>query len=525
MGDVKQWVNLDPANAAGFVNRYPKLIDDKGRVGPIVPKLEFENGQPTSAKVRVLLGQDNEMYTDAERERNALYDVHPAERIAKNLGPIMVEASAPVRLPAAGLNKYTFEAKSTTDTRHESSRTVEAHRLIEFHYIYTETIVAAGIDFDINAALSLLDQAKSYLGEFGISFEKAPGGGVAPLASSDVPRALSEDVHPETGRPMPKPFNVIRSASDPIVNSALRAKKPNFVDEKVGVSVVWVSACPRRTLWAKENLTGGKPLQLAVKNSFTFSPPANPPPGWSPGGWMVAMKSLIIELPKDRYRHLWHGLDGGSNQRTFLKSLTLRWANGREITREASHATPFDGPVEKYGGYYAMRVDLSDRWEDIEDLLEEPVVMDVEAYIVAGYSGGFSYARGKNVIVVAVTGGFKDLDRNTTILNILMHELGHRFGMAANGDLPGTLLQRTRKWLHLTDSLTPFHDVHSPDRHGNYYDDDSAKDDEKVHRGPHCRSGKGTADACIMYGSNGGIRFCSGCQRHLRKMDLSDIRR
>ncbi|MFO0613460.1 MAG: hypothetical protein U0414_12765 [Polyangiaceae bacterium] len=527
MTDVKQWVNLDPAQAKAFVSRYPGLIGDEARVGPVTPKVTFENGQPTSAKVRVLPNNQNEGYSDKERERNRRFDILPSERIAKNLGPIMVESATPIDLPAAGLNKYVFEAKSTTDETCEASRTIEAHRLVEWHYVFTETIIAAGIHFDLKKANQLHDEARAYLAEFGISFEKAPGGGLASLAStdSDSPNAFSSDVDPVTRRTV-APLNAIRSASDRLVPRAIAAKPARFVDPKVGVSILWVSAIANRTVWAKRNLTGNKPLR-STQSSFAFPKPPGAAANWSPGGWLLFDKSLLISLPTDPRRHLWYGLDGGDD-RGILRSLTLKWPS-YTLTREASHATAFDPKPDKpYGGYYTMQVDLSDQWENIQDLLDQPVVMDVDAFITGSYTGGFTYGTG-NVLVVAVTGGFEDYTMNQ-IFGILMHELGHRFGLASNGDLSGTAWARASAFLRGKLGLEPFpmtayHKRHTPDQHGDYYDDDSAEEDDKSHQGPHCRSGKGTSDQCVMFGAMGGIRFCSGCQRHLRKVDLSDIRR
>ena len=116
MKTLKHWVNV-PKVANMFTHEGADIPFD--RLGPVKPKLTFKNDGAGAVKVRVVPEGGNIAYGEGtnigvETWRNPYFRMESAGRVLKQDGPTdFIPADAEVRLPAAGGNRYRFEAMDT----------------------------------------------------------------------------------------------------------------------------------------------------------------------------------------------------------------------------------------------------------------------------------------------------------------------------------------------------------------------------------------------------------------------------
>lgn len=488
MTTIKQWVNLP---------KDKRLLDheeifSEERLGALSPKLTFKAGDAGVAQVRLVPDGGNLVYADgkdAERSRNLHYNIQSqGVRTLKQAGPTDLDArDTVITLPACGGNKYYFEARDAAGKVVRSKSTVEAHRCLHYQVFASEGIFAHN-----PAGLAAMDDAVA-------SAVRSFAGSQRNIRLVRVAR--------DSAMPMTGVFTVRTPAADKVAGGneplflALVQSQTKFVRKQLGVGIAFVPYLVKKMM---RDLTFPATLQLKAGRGVL--------PGgiiWSYDG-TAKKETLFLEIPA-AMGFLWHGIQDPAEKPAFLRSLKLVWPSTKGVLpRDSTHvslvAIPGAPKKKEYGGYRKFAVRLSD-FTDLPNHIGGSAGLQMGLDTVHSWVNGRSY--GTNVIAVATRVFFEDRAAEG-VKDTLLHELGHRFGMVANGNRSKLL-----RWRE-----------HTPDAPSTYYDEETDK--KLSHVGRHCKAGAPKQNTCIMYGSSGGRvghDFCPDCGKALRKMDLTDITR
>lgn len=149
---------------------------------------------------------------------------------------------------------------------------------------------------------------------------------------------------------------------------------------------------------------------------------------------------------------------------------------------------------------------------------------------VRGFSGGFAY-NGINLLAICTKSWWDPKDLGSAVQTVV-HEVGHKVGMAAHGDKPayGGTPAAISASAAMKNTL--------PNSHPNLYGDIRGTNDQD-HQGPHCSNGAAWdstkprgqrwsgSPGCTMFGANAisgnsaPEGFCSDCSKLVRKLDLT----
>ncbi|MBD8528854.1 MULTISPECIES: hypothetical protein [unclassified Massilia] len=218
-------------------------------------------------------------------------------------------------------------------------------------------------------------------------------------------------------------------------------------------------------------------------------------PGSAPALITIAAQPDALTLTSEPY-FLWYAL--GPSESWFVSARFIKTGGSKadviNIPREK--CTPVPSSSASPQAAYVVQIDVS--------ALPHPTgTIELVVNIVDRMRAGISFSGG-NLICVCTKAWWSTVDAKMQN-EVIVHELGHKIGMAADGS--GKL----------------------PDKTGSWYDD------AKGHRGDHCFHGLSAtqtrydSDAdlnlskCVMYGAANGLSdFCVNCAPAVRKVDLSD---
>lgn len=437
--DLKQYINLPKQDA--FVDG-TKILN-KAQLGqhPRI-KVAFDKPGEHTFKLKLVPDASNQVYTASEKTRNTNF-VHTEQVLdltTDSNGEKIIEGSD-IKLSAAGNDVFSLQANDENAVEVNSSGKVKNKRM----FYLTEAKMQG-----LTSIASNLNVAEAEYAKHGIDFTILP--------AVNIPH-------------MPNIGN--RAEKDQFKQSviaAYSASQTAVAKGKYGIAVVYTD-------------------QLAVKESNQRVRKFNIT-GGSPNPVMIA-----IENTRYQSKSLWHNIVPGED---WFVSCHFIKNGGNPSTDKIIIPKSKCTPIQKVGA----AIDNCDYVNvDVSWLPNETGTIKLYVNWVESFKAGLSFG-GTNIVAICTRIYWKD--KLTPMQNLcVIHELGHQFNMACNGD-------NTKKL---------------PDATPNYYS----------RKGSHCHSGiplqssknyhkknlKKNAN-CVMYGTLGKSRtaFCYDCSIAIKKVDL-----
>lgn len=440
---VKQFVNLSESDS--FVDG--KIVPNAYRTGNKIRLKVFFNKPGTySFMVKCEPLDGNAQYTAGELARN------PRFAYQKEQKSYTTERDGSLALPledffvgAAGNDKYVFRATDASGVT-VSTGILEVHRLIYYVELKMRSLTSCA------SSLALVEQVYA---KHQIKLLKLP--------------AVEMAYMPNIGHDDTETFET--NARSAYSKSLAVEKQPH------AIAIAY---------------TG----QLAVKQkNFRVRKSAAVGPGSAPVLITIAAEpDASGSIPEPYF--LWHGLEPGENWFVSARFIKAGGSTVDAISIPVEKCTPLASNSAIPQQPNAVRIDVS-----ALPLATGKIYLVVN--IVDRMRGGISFSGG-NLICVCTKAWWSTFAPKMQN-EVIVHELGHKMGMAANGS--GKLPDKTVSWY----------------------------DDAKGHRGNHCFYGLSATQArydsdadvdgskCVMYGAtNDHSDFCVNCAPAVQKVDLSD---
>lgn len=441
---VKQFVNLSESDS--FVDGI--FVPNAYRAGDQIRlKVLFNKPgtYPFMVKCEPLDG--NAQYTPGELARNERF-AYQKERKSYTTG-----SDGSLTLPledffvgAAGKDKYVFRATDASGVT-VSTGNLEVHRLIYYVELKMRSLTTCA------PSLALVEQVYA---KHNIKLLKLPA-----VEMADMPNIGHNDV------------DTFQAGAKKAYSKSLAVGKQPHV-----VAIAY---------------TG----HLAVKRE-KFNVGASPVvvgPGSPPVQILIGDPPNATSIDPELY-FLWQGIVQGENWFVSAKFTKVGGSATDAISIPLDRCTPVPNSSASPQAAQEVRVDVS-------ALPHATGTIELVVNIVDRMRAGISFPGG-NLICVCTKAWWSNID--TKMQNkVIVHELGHKMGMVANGK--GKL----------------------PDKIVSLYDD------EKGHRGNHCFYGLSATQArydsdadlsgskCVMYGAANNLSdFCVNCAPAVLKLDLSD---
>lgn len=461
--DLLQWVNLERIN--DFVE---DEVDSIERCGPVRFEVTWKKARAAKFRIQVQAVSEPSTYTAAEVSRNQNFKIRHA-RTQTNAGKKKVKIEEDVFLPAAGGNKYKLRAKYKGQVK--ESRVVETRRKI-----YYQPIAMAGI------AVPGMGPTESYYeGLFLLLKNKGGAGSITFKTTVRVDDWA-------TGR---QPL--IRDAAS--VYTLQKYEPWAFV-------VVYVNMIASRQ--EKEFLPGVSPAHTL-------------------GARITSWGSEVIDFVLPSNNYLWWEMDAADDaanggKGVWLVSNSCKFVETDGTVHDIPDANVTIDTTSKrtaLGGYNKLKITIPAHVKNWWSSKSGQIW--IKLLCVRGFAGGYSEPR-YNIVTVAKRGWW-DENSDAERLQVLNHEMGHKFGMVPEG-----VATQLDAGAHLYGgSMVP-------------------GADQKGHQGPHCENGAvytagnpqpwvGTP-ACVMFGANACVdasgtwvaaprTFCGDCEPQVKKLDLN----
>lgn len=488
---VIQWVNLEK----DAVYAEDADIDSEDRCGTLVVKASFQaKDTPLQFKIKVTdVGSDNVIYTTQEKNRNPNFKLTMGTTDIALDTEVLLEDN--LRLPAAGGNVYKVEAIDANGTV-VSSGEFETMRKLYYQTLYIDHAEKKAN----NVSLSSME---AHAQKYSIKLEKL---------GNDTEIIEYQN---ENGRQTLVNFKTITDDNmNQFAASVVKHTTLKDAHKKVGFAAIfanYVANYKKHTYREKVNIGT-----------------VNPMCQWNSSQLVVGSADVS----------LWHGLvDSDDKDLKWFDKLTVKYRSPKSkkkfkytlknSTAKSKNLVNVFTPAKSgtYGGYWAMDITLD---QDLSKLLTQAsadggeVEVKIKAYVVDGWSGGFSTSYGSTQMIVNARLAFWEDNDAAMIKQVWNHELGHRLGMTAYGD--------SAKVFSGWGSKNKL-----PDGPPSLYGEKKLV--ERGHQGPHCDKGAFYNDAletwsgtpeCVMFGqtSLNGVAtpedYCSNCKDIVRKLDLSE---
>ena len=445
---------IEVASATQFVNlaRVAASVDgavvanlDRSGHHPRI-KVRFDKPGAHRFSIKLLPQSFNALYTGTETARNArfLYQKDQKSYTTDGDGSKILPL-ADFYVSAAGKDKYKLEAR---DDNGISVRTgnLEVQRLVYYVEIKMRSLTTAA------TSLAIME---TEFAKHNIKLLKLPA-----VEMDDMPNIGAQDND--------RFKNLARVA---YAGSQAVAKQPSVV------AIAYTS-----------HLAVKNPNQLVAKSAVAVGP-GKPP---------VDISIVAVGLTSGALapRFLWQGLVPGEGWFVSAKFLKDGGSAADEVDLPEAQCVAVREPALTPERAQKVRVDVT-------ALPVGTGTLTLRVHVVDRMRGGLSFAGG-NLICICTKAWWNTIstaNQNATIV----HELGHTFGMVANGGAKG------------------------PDKTASWYDS------TKGHVGDHCFHGNAAgqprydrvehnaAAQCVMYGAGiGKSAFCPDCVPSLRKVDFSD---
>lgn len=469
----EQWVNL-PKNS--------KMAEGgpTHRLGDLRVRVKFQKATLGSYKWRIRQ-TDGVRYSKAERKRNRRFRLFLGGS-RTNDSKTELRVMQEFHLPAAGGNKY--EAVAIRNKKEVKSQQVEVRRRIWYQIMHMKSISSLSLSHMENAfwnpGKNLYLQVKKV-------------GADAPI---DYIKTLWK--------------NKVKKTSNytQFINAAKTAwSARDKVPYAFAVAFVDYIA---------------KSGETTIKQPLNFNVPSKLS-SWS---WRGDEQTINIGS-----KYLWFGLDDQDDKnRSWFIAATLIFI-GSDGTKKALGVAPGDAAIAgpdyaPYGGKKQVKLRITEASlkkigmsRNFFTSKKGSWTLKLTVRTLAGHSGGFAFTE-IPLLAISTRSWFKDRDKNDMLATVV-HEVGHKVGLAARGD--GT-------------KGGPL-----PDKNSHLYGWPKGVDD-RGHNGPHCANGatwNGTnwsgTPICVMFGSNGYVDkstkkwvqrkadFCPDCEKIVRKLDLAGV--
>jgi hypothetical protein len=443
---------IEVASATQFVNlaRAPASVDgavvanlDRSGHRPRI-KVRFDKPGSHQFSIKLLPQSSNAPYTGTETARNArfLYQKDQKSYTTDGEGSKILPLDD-FYVSAAGKDKYRLEAR---DDNGISVRTgdLEVQRLVYYVEIKMRSLTTV--------ATSLATLEAEYA-KHNIKLLKLP--------------AVEMDHMPNVGAQDSATFMKLARAA--YAGSQAVAKQP------YAVAIAYTG-----------HLAVKNPNQLVLKTGLAVGP------GKPPVDIPIVAAGLTSGVAQ---RYLWQGLVPGEGWFVSAKFIKDGGSAADEVDLPEARCVAVPESAGSPERANMVRIDVT-------ALTAGTGTIELRVHVVDRMRAGLSFAGG-NLICVCTKSWWKTKD--TAAQNqVMVHELGHTFGMVANGSAKG------------------------PDKTVSWYDN------SKGHVGDHCFHGNAAGQArydaksdsakskCVMYGATNGISaFCADCAPALRKVDLS----
>jgi len=443
MPNILQWVNLIKHDT--YVE---DEITSQHRIGRFKVRCTFSNAASELVRLRIVAeGGDNTNYTTAEERRNLNYKLVKTQPIMTT-GESESELEQDFWLPAGGGNQYKVEAMHNGNVV-ATSQIIETRRKL-----YYQIITMTGLT--IPSSFSAFEdeywnEAKKYY----IKLKNIGNAEIAPIENigSDADTAVLRQR--------------VRAVYDRTYDYGTPGNLKTFT-----TSIVFTDHLAVKDV--------GKELNLPVTGAIVK------------GSSQTIPIVYAAEGQSRKTHYLWRNLvtgEGPNISATFIDHDDVH----HDITADVSLGAVTVGS----SGVGELIVDTSNFpdsfFSDASNIGLITVTVDAVNRMRAGI------ALGDNVIVICTKAWWRNTP-TTKMLDVMVHELGHKVGMVSDG---------TGKKIDSTAKLYT----------------------GQGHRGPHCSNGY-TYDAgartwssaagtkCVMYGSTNGVReFCDVCEPAVRKTD------
>lgn len=444
VASASQYVNLAraPASVDGVI---VANIDRSGHTPRI--KVRFDQPGAHHFQIKLLPQGANAVYTGTETARNARFLYQKDEKSYTTDGNgSKILPLADFFVAAAGKDKYKLEGRDDNGITVRSGD-LEVHRLVYYVEIKMQGLTTV--------ATSLATVEAEYA-KHNIKLVKLPA--VEMVAMPNISNSDSDDF--------------MTKARAAYLASQAVGKQP------YAVAIAYTG-----------HLAVRNPSQLVEKSAVQVGPgkPAVQIPILA-----VGLTTGVLEEPT----YLWQGLVPGESWFVSAKFLKDGGTAADEVDllpAKCSAVAESPGTPDRA---HTVRIDVT-------GLAAATGTIKLTVNVVDRMRGGLSFT-GSNLVCVCTKAWWANED-TASQNQVIIHELGHTTGMAANGS--GKLPDKTASWY----------------------------DDSKGHRGDHCFFGNaagqprydantdGALSKCVMYGAtNGKSAFCAHCEPALRKVDLSD---
>lgn len=452
----EQWVNL-PKDS-----KYEESGITKDRLGPVTVELEFKKSKPMKPwKLKVTPLAGNIEYSRREMGRNPHFKLKSIMSFGvSDATKVLLEEC--LHLPAAGGNKYKIEVKDGDGKTVGTATELEARRKLYYQVICMKGVTAPSLT---DMEDGFWNPAKKY------------------YLKLACPKPQGEMTY----------YKNIKSANW----EGTRGRQDMFKQAKKNYKLkdlhpfCFVVVCSKMI---------GSSKDVTFKYPFTL---------W---GKLFARgdEELEVTIPGDQA--LWFDIDDiddkkDGGQGDWLVS-EITFNDGKAAPIQLSRADVTLGP--KTGRWHQkikvkLKADLRYKIKKREGMLE------IAVKVVGGFSGGYSDPMA-NFITIG-SAGWEAAYSEAKKVQILIHEVGHKVGMVADG--------RDRA------------PAAAPNLYGHIRTGPNSNN--KGHSGPHCEKGitytaatktwAGTP-GCVMFGATSGggkatpKTFCSDCDNVVRKLDL-----
>lgn len=459
-----QWVNLERDNK--FVEDEVTSIE---RLGQVRFEVTFKKEKAARFRVRVESVATPSTYTATEKARNQNFRVRYT-KTQTNAGRKKAKITEDIFLTAAGGNKFKLQAKFKGKTK--ETRVIETRRKL-----YYQPIAMAGI------AVPGMGPTESYYEGLFLLLKNKGGAGSIPFRTN----VRVDDW--TSGR-----LALIQAAKaaytlDNYKPWAFAAVFVNMIASRQEKEYL-PAVAPTHTIGARVTNWGGAVI--------TFTLPANDYLWWE------------LEPTDD-------ASNGGKGAWLVTNSCKFVETDGTENDIPDANVT-IDTTVKRtaLGGYNTLKITIPSHVRNFWS--QKSGSIWIKLRVVRGFAGGYSEPS-INIITVAKRGWW-DENTDPERLQVLNHEMGHKFGMVPEG-----LGAQLDAGAHLYGgTLNP-------------------AANQRGHQGPHCDNGAaytagGSPDwdgspACVMFGANacyssatGGwvaapSTFCGDCEPQVKKLDLN----